>query len=367
MKKNKAMMVSLVAVLLGLMLGFVVAILTGRNPLNMLYAILRSLTGFDFSKSRLTFNVIFILNWFVDCVPLILTGLSVAFAYRTGLFNIGAEGQYMIGSTVAAAVALYVKAPPLIHVTLCILAAMLAGALWGAIPGLLKATRNIHEVVICIMMNYIGWYVSNWLVRGYMPIYKVTNDRTIEIPSTARIERVFANSPSQFNWGFVVVIIAIILFWFIIEKTTFGYSLKATGFNKDAANFAGMKVKRNIVYSMMISGAIAGSVGALLILGIFRYGRIFTMFDNYGFTGIPVALVGAANAWGVALAGMLFGLLKACSNSFQLFGIPKEISELIQASIIFLVAIQYGIIYVLDKLKKNKNEVVEVLGEGERD
>jgi len=359
MKKSRTLTISLIAVFLGFLLGMIVVVLTGRNPINMVYAIIKSMTGVDFSRPGWPFNIVFVFNWFMECIPLILTGLSVAFAFRTGLFNIGGEGQYIVGSTAAAAVALFVKAPHLLHVTLCILAAGLAGAIWGAIPGILKATRNIHEVVICIMMNYIGFHFCNMLVRRLMPIDPNTNARTISFPKTASLDQVLNTITSQFNWGFIIVFIAVILFWFIIEKTTFGYSLRATGFNKDAAEFAGMKVKKNMVLSMAIAGSLSGIAGASVVLGIFRYGRIFMAFDNYGFNGIPVAFVGAATAPGVFLAGMLFALLKACNNSFQMFSIPKEISELIQSSIIYLIAIQYGIVYLVDKFKKKKTEVVE--------
>lgn len=356
MKKNSALRISLFAVLLGFLLGIVVVAITGRNPLNMIFAIIKSMSGVDLSKARPTFNIVYVFNWFVECVPLILTGLSVAFAYRTGLFNIGSEGQYMVGSTAATAVALFVKAPQFLHVLLCIIAAVVAGALWGAIPGILKAYRNISEVVICIMMNYISQHLSNFMVRYLMPIDGNTNQRTIGFPKSASIDKVLDTITSQFNWGFIAVILAVIVFWFIIEKTAFGYSLKATGFNKDAAEFAGMKVERNIVISMMVSGAFSGLAGAIVVLGTFHYGRIFAIFDNYGFNGIPVALVGAATASGVALAGMLFGLLKACSNSFQMFKIPKEISDLIQASIIYLVAIQYGLSSLLNWLGSKRKK-----------
>ncbi len=362
MKNNRAVTVSLISVALGLLLGLVVVIITGRSPVDMLLAILKSMTGINVTARGVNYNIVYVLNWFTEVMPLILTGLSVAFAYRTGLFNIGADGQYMMGATAASAVALFVDLPPVIHPIACILAAMVAGAAWGFFPGFLKATRNIHEVVICIMFNYIGLHFSNYLVRYHMPIDVKTNQRTIAFPESAHVGKVVESLTSQFNWGFLVCVIAVFVVWFIIEKTSFGYSLKATGFNKDAANFAGMKVKRNIVLSMMISGALAGAAGAVVVLGVFRYGRIYASFDNYGFNGIPVALVGAANAFGVALASLLFGLLKACSTTFQTYGIPKEISDLIQASIIYLVAIQYGILIVIDKLKVRKEKKLEAVG-----
>lgn len=365
MKKHSHLKISLIAVATGLIFAFLLTIITGRSPFDLLTALVRSMTGVNLQKLG-AFNIMYVLNWFLNAVPIILTGLSVAFAYRTGLFNIGGEGQIIAGSTAAAAVALLVDLPPVIHPLACIIAAAAAGALWGFLPGVLKAYRGINEVVICIMMNYCGMYACSWFTKKFLPIDPNTNDRTISILESAELKQVFSNSTSQFNWGFIVAILAVVLFWFIIEKTTFGYSLRATGFNKEAARFAGMKVERNITLSMMISGAFTGVAGALLILGIYKYGRIFTAFDNYGYDGISVALVGGSHAVGVLLAGMLFGLFKAASGNLQLFNIPKEISELIQAIIIYLVAIQYAIILLLDKLdaRKAKKKKIEEKAEG---
>ncbi|MFV0254729.1 MAG: ABC transporter permease [Erysipelotrichaceae bacterium] len=364
MKKNKAILISLIATVLGLLIGFVVVFITGRNPIDMLLAFVKSLTGFDVVNGH--FNIVYVLNWFLESVPLILTGLAIAFAYRTGLFNIGVEGQYMVGAAAASMAALLLSLPPVIHVIVCVLAGMLAGALWGAIPGILKAYRNIHEVVICIMLNYVGMYFANILVRYLLPIDDKTNAKTIAFGEGSVFAKVVEGSTSQFNWGFLIAVLAVILVWFIIEKTSFGFSLKATGFNKDAAEFSGMKVNKNIITSMMISGALAGAAGAVVILGTFKYGRIFVAFDGYGFTGIAVALVGAANAIGVALAGLLFGLLKACTGALQLNGIPKEISDLIQACIIYFVAIQYGIVLIVNKLKAKKAKKALETEEGGR-
>lgn len=363
--KHSHLTISLIAVAVGLLFAFLLTIATGRNPFDLLTALVRSMTGFNLQNPD-SFNIMYVLNWFLNAVPIIMTGLSVAFAYRTGLFNIGGEGQIIAGSTAAATVALLVELPPIIHPIACILAAAAAGALWGFLPGFLKAYRGINEVVICIMMNYCGMYACSWFTKVFLPIDPNTNDRTIAIMESAELKQVFSNSTSQFNWGFIVALIAVVLFWFVIEKTTFGYSLRATGFNKEAARFAGMKVERNITLSMMIAGALSGIAGALLILGIYRYGRIFTFFDNYGFDGISVALVGGSTGIGVLLAGMLFGLFKAASGNLQLFNIPKEISELIQAIIIYLVAIQYAIVLLLDKFnaRKRKKKEIEEKPEG---
>ena len=170
---------------------------------------------------------------------------------------------------------------------------------------------------------------------------------------------------SRLNLGIFFVILAVLAYWFIIEKTSFGYGLRATGFNKEGARYAGMKVERNIVYSMMIAGAMAGLAGAIISLGTFNYGRVLSSFENYGFDGIAVALTGACNAIGVVLAGLLFGLLKVAQPILQSVGIPKEIGEIISAAIVLFVAMQYGIRIILDKLSKlrHKKDAKEPKGE----
>ncbi len=356
MKKVNALKISLIAVVFGLLTGFLIIAVTNRNPYNLVVALVRSMAGFNLLKPDKPINVLYILNWFLETMPIILTGLSVAFAFRTGLFNIGGEGQYMLGCTAAAYVALFVKAPFPLHPILCILAGLIAGGIWGFIPGILKAFKNIHEVVVCIMLNYIAWYLTSWFVRAYLPINPNTGSSSINFPESAIIPTLNFGTSSQFNYGIIVVVIALVIFHVVIEKTTFGYSLRATGLNFEAARYAGMKTKFNICSSMFISGAFSGIAGAVTILGVYHYGRTFQGFDGYGFDGISVALVGASNGIGILFSGLLFGLLKTTSNNLQLFNIPKEVGELIQGAIIFVVAAQYIIIYLEEKLSKKKGE-----------
>lgn len=356
MTKNNKLMISLIAVFIGFLSSFVLVLITGRNPFDLLTAFVRTMTGFNLQNLSAGMNPVFVLNWFKFATPIMLTGLSVAFAYRTGLFNIGGEGQIIAGSVAAAAVALLVELPTGVHTIACLIAAALAGALWGFLPGFLKAYRGINEVVVCIMMNYIGLYAANIFTRAFLPIDRITHARTITFPETAILHQVVKSTSSQFNWGFIVALLAIVVFWFIIEKTTFGYSLRATGFNKEAARFAGMKVERNVTLSMMISGALCGLAGAVLILGDYKFGRIYTGFDNFGFDGISVALVGGSQAIGVFLAGLLLGMFKAASGNLQIFNIPSEISDLVQAVIIYLVAIQFAFILIIDKWRDKKEK-----------
>lgn len=341
-KKDRKFWIPLAAALLGFILGAIIVLVTGKNPLLMLNAMVQGFTGINILRG--SFNARYIGEFLIQSMPIILTGLSVGFAFRTGLFNIGAEGQLMVGSLAATFVALYVKAPLFIHLPLVLIAAMVAGGIWGAIPGFLKAIFNVHEVVVTIMLNYVALHLNNWvLLKGIGTLDKV---KTSVFPASAMLKSKWLEqitNGSRLNWGFIPMSLSIIAFWFIIEKTTFGYSLRATGFNRDAANYAGMKVKRNIVLSMMIAGAFAGLAGAILTTGTFGFGRTLPVAEGYGFDGIAVALVGATSAVGILLAGLLFGMLKAAGPLMQSQGIPKEIGGIIQAAIVIFVAMKYGI------------------------
>lgn len=355
MKNKSTLTISLLAIVLGILVGVLIMIATGQNPIALFNALLRGATGIDLMRGT-GVNLRYLGEFIVQSMPLILTGLSVAFAYRTGLFNIGAEGQFMVGGCAAISVAILFPMPPVIHMIVAVLAGALAGALWGFLPGFLKSKFNLHEVVICIMMNYIGMYANNYIIV-HLP--GSTTTITANAPQTASLSSEFLRSitnHSRLNWGIIFLIIAVLAYWFIIEKTSFGYSLRATGFNKDGAQYAGMKVNRNIVYSMMIAGALAGLAGAISVLGTFNYGRVLSAFENYGFDGIAVALTGACNVIGIVLSGLLFGLLKVAQPLLQIVGTPKEIGEIISASIVLFVAMQYGIRIVLNHFKTRKKE-----------
>jgi simple sugar transport system permease protein len=272
----------------------------------------------------------------------------------------------MAGSMAAIAASLWIKAPAPFHVIIVLLAAMSAGALWGAIPGFLKARFNVHEVVMSIMMNYVALYLNNLMILDVFG----SHDRikTALFPASALLRDpalAELTNGSRLNWGFVPVIIAVLVSWFIIERTTFGYSLRAVGFNKDAAKYAGMKVNRNIVMSMIISGAFAGLAGAVITVGTFNYGRVLPGMEGYGMDGIAVALVGGNAALGIFLSGLLFGMLKAAQPLMQSQGIPKDIASIIQAAIVLFVAMKYGIDYLVKKITpKKRAAATAAAGEG---
>jgi len=353
------MVLPLISVLLGFVLGSLIVILTGRSPVSMFAAILKGFSGIDILNGQ-PINTRYIGEFIIQAMPIILTGLSFAFAMRTGLFSIGAEGQLMVGSIAATAVALFVQAPRFIHLPLVLLAAIAGGALWGAIPGFLKARYNVHEVVVTIMMNYIALHFNNFMI---LHVYgSADHIKTAPFPDTALLKSQFLESITRYsrlNWGFIPVILAAIAFAFIINKTTFGYSLRAVGYNKEAARYAGMKVSRNIILSMAIAGAFAGLAGGVITVGTFNFGRVIPSAEGYGFDGIAVALVGSNQALGIVLAGMLFGGLKAAQPLMQSQGIPREIAGIIQASIVLFVAMKYGIKMILDKFERKQAPTTE--------
>jgi simple sugar transport system permease protein len=344
-EKNFKIVVPVIAVLMAFVVGTLIMIMTGINPLEAFKAIVRAVSGMNLDKigTDKFFNPNKIGEFITTMLPIILTGLSVAFAFRTGLFNIGAEGQLIMGAMAATVVSIVIEAPVYIHLPLVILASILAGALWGLIPGYLKAKFNMHEVVVTIMLNYTALYTSNLVLKslpGSSTVKTVTSNPTGTLRSDFLSD---ITNGSRLHWGFVLVILAVFAFWYIIEKTTFGYELRAVGFNKEGARYAGMKVNMNIMYSMAIAGAFSGLAGAMISVGTFDYGRVIAAAEGYGFDGIAVALLGGNTALGTIFGGVLFGGLKSSQALMQSNGVPLEIAKIISSLMVLFVAMKFGI------------------------
>ena len=344
--------VSVLVVLLGFFCGTILIAAVGRNPLNMYKAILQSLTGYNIDRG--IWNIRYVGDWLNLSVPYILCGLAMAFAARTGLFNIGGEGQYIMGLTIAQVIALLGPQVPVIHWVLAMVGAMLMGAIWGGIVGFLKARYEVSEVVATIMLNYVALYLSRIII---MAIPGTNTYKTVNFPETASLRADFLSAltnGSTLNLGLFLAIASVILYWFLMEKTNLGFGLRATGFNKDAARYGGIPVVTSVVISMAVAGGFAGLGGGVVALGSFRYGRVLSGMDNYGFTGIAVALVGNNTAVGTLLAGLLFGLLAAAQPLMQSKQIPKEITFIIQGLIVVFIAIRAGIrMFLKWKAKKS--------------
>ncbi|MFH1523538.1 MAG: ABC transporter permease [Chloroflexota bacterium] len=269
--------------------------------------------------------------------PYIFAGLAVALAFKCGLFNIGAEGQFFMGALASAFVGYSIKGVPwFIHLPLALLAGALAGAIWGAIPGYLKAVAGAHEVVNCIMMNYVAFRLSDWLLNGPMkaPGYRPL---TPVIQESAMLPRFFPD-PLRFNWGFILALAIAGLVYWLLFKTTIGMEIRAVGSNPDGARYAGMNIVKNFVMVMALSGGLAGLAGASQVLGIDHWvGQGFSA--GYGFDSIAVAMLGQNHPFGVVLAALLFGTLRSGATRMQsMAGIPIDIISIIQGLVIVFVA-----------------------------
>jgi len=332
---------SVIAVVLGFLTATILLIAIGKNPSGMYQAILQVVSGFD--SRRGTWNARYIGEWLVSSVPLILCGLSMGFASRSGLFNIGAEGQYIAGLTAAQVIALFFPPVPVLHWLVAVLGAILAGALWGGIAGFLKAKYKVSEVVSTIMMNYIALYVHRIVTFS---IQGTNTFKTPDFPVTASVSSAVMSSVtngSRLNYGLWFTVLAVVIYWVIMEKTTLGYSLRAAGFNRDAAFYAGMRVNFNITVSMLISGAFAGLAGASVSLGLFNFGRVLAAFDNFGFDGIAVALGGSCTAGGISVVGLLFGMLRSAQPLMQSRQIPREIASIIMGLVVVFISLRAGV------------------------
>ncbi|MED3573351.1 ABC transporter permease [Cytobacillus praedii] len=341
--RMKNIIVPVLAVLLGIIVGTIIMLITGYDAGAAFIALWDGAFG-DIYYTGETIRQV---------TPYILAGLAVGFAFKTGLFNIGVEGQLIVGWLAAVWVGVAFELPKFIHLPLAVLAAAAAGALWAFIPGLLKAKFRVHEVIVTIMMNYIALHVANYIIRT---VLSEKSDRTADVFPSASLRSPFLEGLtdySRLHWGIIVALICVFIMWFILEKTSRGYELKAVGFNQHASEYAGMSVKSNIILSMVISGAFAGLAGAMEGLGTFGYASIRGGFTGVGFDGIAVALLGGNTPIGIILAAILFGSLKVGALNMPLeAGVPNELVDIIIALIVFFVAASYMIRIFIDRIGK---------------
>ncbi|MEK6256531.1 MAG: ABC transporter permease [Chloroflexota bacterium] len=322
----QAVSVPIASVLLAIIIGSILVILSGANPIEAYAGLLKGSFG-DFSKFGRTLE---------KATPLILSGLAVSFAFKAGLFNIGAQGQLIFGAITAAAIGFGVEGLPVfIHLPLALFGGALAGALFGAIPGVLKTSTGAHEVITTIMLNFIALNITDYLADGPWKDNSPGNiiARTPKILETAAIPRI-AGLPL----GFLIAVLLAILIWWLLTKTTLGFEIRTAGLNPHAAKYAGIKVGRTIVLTMIISGLLAGTGGAIETLGIVgRYQPGFNV--GLGFDGITVALLAKTHPIGNIFAALLIGAMKAGASQMQFSaGVPHEIIDVIQSLILFFVA-----------------------------
>lgn len=346
--------VSLISILLGLVAGGILMLFIGSNPIE----------GYSYLLQGALKNLERIGNTLATATPLIFTGLSVAFAFRTGLFNIGASGQMLIGGLFASAIGLTFDFSRPILLLVMILAGLLGGALWALVPGVLKAKFNVHEVVSTIMMNWIAYWTIYYVIPSYFKgEFLETESKKLSEAATLRtpfLTEMFDGS--YINLGIFLAVIAVIIIGFIINKTTLGFELKAVGFNRHAAEYAGMQVNRNIVLSMLISGGLAGLGGVALYTGNASTIQI-GILPFQGYDGIAVALLGANSPIGVFFAAILFGILYSGTGFMNaMTEIPPELANTIIAIIIYFAATSVMIERLLKKFQLKSSDKKEIKG-----
>lgn len=377
---TRSVLASLISIVIGLLVGSLLILIVGMTSKNLsltsawegirlvLFGIFS--TGRD-AAGALTwgFNPQSIGNMLFRATPLILTGLSVAVAFKTGLFNIGAPGQYLMGTAVTLILALSIPStsvPPVIIWLIAFLGGILAGAFWGAIPGLVKAFLNINEVLACIMTNWIAANVVTWIFDGSDWRNMVENTKSGYIYKTSfnnvqtaklGLDKLFPNS--QVNGGIIIAILIAVLLYIFMTKTTLGYELKACGANRHSARYAGIADKRNIVLSMAIAGGLSGAAASLYYLS----GNTEFFWSTYqslpatGFNGIPVALLAVNHPIGVIFTGIFMSMLDIVGLQLtNLTAYNEYITDVIIATIVYLSAFSLVIKMLLGGRKKHKAE-----------
>jgi ABC-type uncharacterized transport system permease subunit len=371
------LLVPALAVLTGLLIGAIAIIASGENVFKAYGALFGGSFGSPQdiiagiqtyfatgSNKELLQSIYPFTESLVTATPYIFASLAVAVGFRCGLFNIGAEGQVLMGALSSAFVGYSITGlPAYIHLPLALLAGIVGGGIWGLIPGYLKARFGAHEVVNTIMMNWIAFKLSDWLLNGPM---KATGFRPVTptIAVTAELPRFFP-APLRFNWGFVLaLLVAWFVYWFLF-KTTLGFEVRSVGANPDAAKYAGMSVTRNFVLVMAMSGALAGLAGSSQVLGVDHWvGQGFSA--GYGFDSIALALLGKSHPFGVVLAALLFGFLRSGATRMQsLAGIPIDIISIIQGLIVIFIAAPAIIRWLYHLRITTKEETVLTRGWGQ--
>ncbi|HCB91062.1 MAG TPA: ABC transporter permease [Ruminococcaceae bacterium] len=354
---------ALIAIVCGFLVAAVVLAAAGYNPWQAFGALFSGM----FARPKYVSNVL------IKAAPIILTGLSVAFAYKTSLFNIGAEGQYIVSAIVVTILGIRLNLPAPLLIPVLLAAGMLAGGVWGGLVGLLKAKYGIHEVITSIMLNWIAFYLSNYIVNlpafhqpdstgtypiresGYimlLPNWKRSPQGMAALSRIPWLREVMMRT--DFNFGILIAILMAVLVGFVLYRTAKGFELRAVGFNRDAAQFAGIDVGRSLLGSMLISGALSGLAGCVAIMGAAPH-NISTLaaFENNGFNGLSVAFIAGGSPVGCIFAGLLFGGFLYGGQTVQAdVGAPSEIINIMMGTIVFFMALSKLISTLADRLAK---------------
>lgn len=358
---------AVIAILFGFCVAAVILASAGYDPIGSFAALFNG----AFGKPKYISNVI------IKATPLLLTGSAVAFAYKAGLFNIGGEGQYIAGTVLAVVVGSQINLPAPLQIPIVILAGTLGGAVLGGLVGWLKARFGIHEVITSIMFNWIALYLNNFVVQTDL-FHKANSTATIPVNDSSftmllpnwKVSKEGMNALSGIPWfkemlvktdmnvGIIVAIVAAVFIWWLLTRTKVGYEIRAVGLNKDAAQFAGISVEKNVVLCMVISGALCGLAGALTITGTSPHSiSTLAAFENNGFNGLSVAFIAGCSPIGCIPASFLFaGLIYGGQSVQQVMGAPTEIINIMIGTIVFFMALG-GIVPMLAERIERKRKL----------
>ena len=328
--------VSVISVVIAFLIGAILIAMTGASVTDAYYAMFRGAIV-DPQASTFVRTIKPLMDSVYFAIPLIISGLGLAFGFRAGLFNIGGKGQMIAGALAAVWVGFSLSLPPVVHTLVALTAAIVAGAAWGGIAGLLKAKTGANEVIVTIMLNSIAT-----LALGYVLSQKAWQKPNSNQPITPNVADSAAlaklmSGPIKLHWGLIVAIVAFAVFWFLMERSTLGFQIRAVGANAAAARTAGISVERITAVTMMFSGAFLGLAGANEALGTLGYVSR-DVAGSIGFDAITVALLGRNKAWGTFGAGLLFGAFKAGGYAMQAKDVPIDMILILQAVIVLLIA-----------------------------
>lgn len=352
-------LVPLLAVFTALLIGALIILWVGGDPILAYKGLFQGAFGNLRALSETT----------VWASPYIFAGLAVAIGFKGGLFNIGGEGQLAFGAVTAAWAGYALpgifntEIPAPLHITLTIGLGVMAGAIWGAIPGLLKAKTGAHEVINTIMMNYIALNLTSFLLNGPMKDPSPTNvvARTPKIAESAQIMPIFEGF--RFHWGFILALAMAFFIWWLLWKTKLGFEIRTTGLNPDAAKYAGIDVAKTIVITMGLSGALAGLAGVIEVTAL-NHRHELGFSSGYGFDAIAIALLGKNHPVGVVLAALLFGAMRNGATRMQfLTQIPVDIISIIQSLILLFVSAD-AIVRFIYRIRTPQDRVVYTRGWG---
>jgi ABC-type uncharacterized transport system permease subunit len=338
------------SIILAFLAGAIVVLLTGGDPIAAYLALICGGTGLLCTGT--VYPALQISETIVATIPLILTGLSVGIAFRGGLFNIGAEGQFIIGLIVANVIGVKLGGlPGIILVPLVLLGGMLGGAIWGGIVGVLKALTGAHEVVTTIMLNYIAIFFLQYLIVGGPLQLAGGSSASSPITDSAKLPRLIPQQGEllglpggvyRVHAGIFVALLAAVVFWFLLKRMSLGYEIRAVGQSQRAARYAGVNVRRTIIVTMLIAGAFSGLAGAVQMSGLNYNLTDIYLKDSTGFTAIAVALLGQNTAIGIVLSALLFGALHVGGQFMQgQAHVSGNLVDILQALILFSIAANF--------------------------